>query len=310
MSDKQNTKYSIKPLIINELKGRFLEIPSKNKSKKRQILLIYGHHASIERMIGIAENLSEYGDVLMPDLPGFGGMDTFYKIKKKPNLDNLADYLATFIKLKYNDRQLTIGAMSFGFEIVTRMLQKYPELQPQVDLLVSLVGFSKYNDFKFKKSTLFLFKTVSTIFSWYIPSQILKHVFINGPVIKTCYKMVADKHVKMKDADIEERDKRIAFEIILWKCNDIRTYMYTGHTMITSDLTKIPVDVKMAHVSVIGDQYFNNEVVDQNLAKIYKDPMIFRATMANHAPTVISEAEDAAEFMPKDLRKILEKDPT
>lgn len=309
MGPRTKNSRTVKPLIINGLKGRVLSVPTTKKTSKREILLIYGHHASIERMLGIAENMAEYGNVTMPDLPGFGGMDSFYKIGEKPNLDKLADYLATFIKLKYKKRHLTIGAMSFGFEITTRMLQKYPELCKQVDLLVSLVGFSKYSDFKFKSRNLLTFKIVSRCFSFYLPSLFLKYIVLRGPIIRLSYYSVADKHVKMKDASKEERNERIKFEIVLWQCNDIRTYMYTGHTMLTSDLTRYSVDVPVAHVSVNGDQYFNNAQVAKNLKKIYKKVDVYKAKMPNHAPTVISEATEAAEFMPMPLRRLLERSP-
>lgn len=309
MSQRKKSNYTIKTLILNGLKGRILEVPAIKKTAKRDILLIYGHHASIERMYGIAENMAEYGNVTMPDLPGFGGMDSFYKLGEKPSLDKLADYLATFIKLKYKKKHLTIGAMSFGFEITTRMLQKYPELCNQVDLIVSLVGFSKYSDFKFKPKTLLMFKLVSRYFSFYIPSLFLKYLVLRGSIIRLSYLSVADKHVKMKDASNKERDERIKFEVGLWQCNDIRTYMYTGHTMLTADLTKEKVNVHVAHVSVSGDQYFNNMQVTKNLKKIYKKVDVFKAKMPNHAPTVISEASEAAEFMPMSLRKVLLKTP-
>src|SRR3982751_3045218 len=94
----------IRPLEMNGLTGRMLHMPAP-KNKKRDILLIYGHHSCLERMYGVAEDLNQYGAVTMPDLPGFGGMDSFYKIGMEPTLDNLADYLAAFIKLRYKGKK-------------------------------------------------------------------------------------------------------------------------------------------------------------------------------------------------------------
>ena len=53
------------------------------KNRDRNILLIYGHHAMLERWWGLVENLNLYGTVTMPDMPGFGGMDSFSKIGQK-----------------------------------------------------------------------------------------------------------------------------------------------------------------------------------------------------------------------------------
>src|SRR5687767_2102595 len=116
----------IVPLNMNGLRGRMLRVPTP-KNKNREILAIYGHHALIERWWGLIQNLNEFGGVTMPDLPGFGGMDSFNKIDQKPTIDNYADYLAAFIKMRYKRQRITILGISFGFVVATRMLQRYPE---------------------------------------------------------------------------------------------------------------------------------------------------------------------------------------
>ena len=40
-------------------------------------------------------------------LPGLGGMDSFYSIGLKPSLDNMADYVASFIKLSYKRKKVS-----------------------------------------------------------------------------------------------------------------------------------------------------------------------------------------------------------
>jgi hypothetical protein len=78
-SDKQKSSAGkIQPLVINGLHGRVLRLPANNnKYAGKDILMLYGLHSSIERMMGIVENVADYGNVTMPDLPGFGGMDRF-----------------------------------------------------------------------------------------------------------------------------------------------------------------------------------------------------------------------------------------
>lgn len=71
----------ILPLYMNGLSGRVIRLPAPPE-KKREILFIYGHHASLERIFGVAEYLNRYGAVTVPDLPGFGGMDSFTKLAK------------------------------------------------------------------------------------------------------------------------------------------------------------------------------------------------------------------------------------
>lgn len=301
-----NSEDYIVPLNMNGLRGRMLHIPSKNK-KKRNILLIYGHHSSIERMFGFAEELNKYGSVAMPDLPGFGGMESFYKIGEKPTLDNLADYLAAFVKMRYKRRRVTIIGMSFGFLVATRMLQRNPELASRVDTIISIVGFSHSEDFKFSKKNYLLMRYGASLFSNRFPAWIAKNFMLKGPFIRTTYRILADNHSKLKDADRAEQQRRIDFEVHLWKCNDIRTYMDTTVSMLTVDLCNKRVDLPLYHVSVEQDRYFDNHTVEQHLSVIYKKVTIFMASMPNHAPTVIANAEDAAPFITPKMRRLLSK---
>ena len=296
----------IATLIMNGLHGRMLYLPA-TTTKKREILLIYGHHASLERMFGLAEELSRYGTVTMPDLPGFGGMESFYKLKEKPTLDNMADYLASFIKLRYKRKRITILGMSFGFLIVTRMLQRYPELVNKVDLLVSIVGFAHYDDFKFKRRNYLLMRYTASIFSNYLPSLFVKHLILRGPLIRAVYGLQADSHSKLKDADKDEQKRRIDFEVLLWQCNDARTYMDTSITMFTVDNCDKQVNLPLHHIEVGDDRYLDNRIVEQHLSVIFSKVDIIKSSLSSHAPTVVADAKEAAPFVPAKLRRLLAK---
>ena len=293
-------------LNINGLRGRMLRLPAP-KGKDKELLVVYGHHASIERLYGLAQELNRYGAVTMPDLPGFGGMDSFYRIGKKPSLDNLADYLATFIKLRYKNKRITVMGMSLGFLIVTRMLQRYPDLAKKVDLLVSTVGFVHHDEFRFKRRNYLIFRYTSSFFSNWLPALFLKYVVLRPGIIRHTYNRVADTHSKLKDANEAEKKLRIDFEIVLWQSNDIRTYMDTSVTMLTADLCNMQVDLPVCHIAVKDDRYFNNDIVAQHLKIIYSKVTIMESVVSAHAPTVIATAKDIAPFMPQKLRRLLAK---
>jgi pimeloyl-ACP methyl ester carboxylesterase len=296
----------ISGLHVNGMRGRVLKLPAKNKRHaKKDMLLVYGHHSSIERMFSLAMHLSTYANITMPDLPGFGGMDSFYIINKKPTLDNMADYLATYIKLTYKTRPIAICGMSYGFLVVTRMLQKYPKMQKQVTLLVSLVGFSNKNDFHFKRSTYRTLKALSKFGSFAPVAFFVRHALFTKPVITMSYKIMASRHSKLKDAEATEQNRRIAFEVYLWKCNDARTYFATSHNFLTCDLTDIPVVHGLHHVTVAEDQYFDAKTVENNLLKIFKPVKTLIAVLPNHAPTVISDEREAAKLIPPPLQRVL-----
>lgn len=306
MAKKTNNDISefIVPLRMNGLRGRMLRLPAKD-SKTREILLVPGLHTSLERLFGLAEAATNYGAVTLPDLPGFGGMESFYKIGKKPSLDDFADYLAAFIKLRYKRRKVTIMAFSFGFLVTTKMLQKYPELAKKVDILISTVGFTHHEDFKFTKSTFMFFRYGSSFFSNRLPAAFLKYFVLRSAIIRLSYKLVEDSHAKLQDADAEERKKRVDFEVGLWKDNDIRTYMDVVTTMLTVNICDHQVDLPVYHVAVTNDRYFDNKLVEQHLKVIYKKVAITKSKTLAHAPTVIANASEAKAFIPPAISKLL-----
>lgn len=297
---------SVEPLVMNGLEGRMLYLPTRTK-KKREILLLYGQHASLERMYSLAHEFSRYGNVTLPDFPGFGGMQSFYKIGEKPNIDTMADYLAAFIKLRYNRKRLSIIGVSYGFIVATRMLQRYPELTRKVDIVVSVVGLVHHEDFKFLPKHLKLMRIITKVFSYRIPSLALKYIFLRSPFIRLTYRLVADKHAKLKDADSKERKRRVDFEIILWKINDIRTYMHTINGMLSIDLCNKSVKLPVYHVSVDGDQYFDNYKVEQHMRVIFQDYKEFKAILGAHMPTIVASSKEVAPLIPAGLRRLLSK---
>lgn len=303
----KNPQDFIAPLYMNHLHGRMLYLPPKNSRKRRQILLVYGHHASLERMFGLAEELNKYGAVTMPDLPGFGGMESFYKIGEKPTLDNLADYLAAFVKLRYKRRRVTIMGMSFGFLVVTRMLQRYPELAGKVDMLVSIVGFAHKQDFRFKKHNYLLLRYGLSLLSNRGPAWLVKTLVLRGPLIRATYALISKTNDKFLHTTKETYKQQVDFEVNLWRNNDPRTQAETAVSMLTVDLCDKRVDLPVYHTTVKNDRYFDNHMVIQHLNVIFNSVIEVPIKAAAHAPTVIAEAKDAAPFIPVKLRRVLAK---
>jgi len=294
----------LEPLNINGLQGRMLHAPAP-KGKNREFLFIYGHHSSLERMFGFAEALNRYGAVTMPDLPGLGGMESFYKISMKPSIDNMADYLAAFIKFRYKRRRISIIGLSLGFVVITRMLQKYPEIAERVDLLVSIVGFVHRDDFIFKRRNLYTLRYASGILAGRLPAWFIQQVLLRPTFIRTAYKLVENKHVKFKDADEAERERRINFEVGLWQINDVRTYMYISSRILNLDLCNSRVGLPVYHISVSPDHFFDHKVVEQHLGVIYDLATEIKSNMKGHSHTVIATAKDVAPFFPPKFRRLL-----
>lgn len=277
--------------------------------KKREILLIYGHHASLERLYGLAELLNDYGAVTMPDLPGFGGMDSFYKIGQKPTLDNMADYLAAFVKLRYRNKRVTIAALSFGFLVTTRMLQKHPEIAKQVDLLISFVGFTRYDEFNFSRSRYIFYRSLASVFSRRVPALFFHNVILHPVVIRTFYRHTHNARHKFDGLTTDVRKKVTDFEVHLWRCNDVRTHMDTSITMLTIDNCKVKVDLPVVHLFVKDDNYFDNQVVEQHMQVVFSGYQQIPVNVKGHSISVVANKKESEPLVPPKLRAILRKNP-
>jgi len=297
---------NIQPLNINGLRGRLLKMPATNKSQaKKEILMVYGSHPSIERMYGMAEVLADGGNVMMPDLPGMGGMDSFYKIGMKPTLDNMADYLATFVKLKYRNKKVTIVGVSLGFVIVTRMLQKYPDLTKRVNILISAVGFSHKDDFRFTRRRWRIYTAGSWALAHRIPAFLFKNIALHPSLIRAVYARTHNAKHKFKGIDSDTVSKLMEFEITLWRVNDVRTHWRMAYEMLSINNCDVQVDLPVHHISAEKDQYFDNAVVEQHMRIIYSDYINYPINPKAHSPSVIANKAAAQEYVPKKLRKVM-----
>jgi pimeloyl-ACP methyl ester carboxylesterase len=295
----------ISPLEINGLKGRLMRLPAP-KGKKRKILLVYGQHSSLERWRGLAEALNQYGAVTIPDIPGFGGMTSLYKAGKAATVENLADYLADFIRSKYKNQKITLIGMSLGFPIATRMLQKYPEMTEQVDMLVSVVGFCHHDDFVFTRSRQRFYKYASRFLSLRLTSAFYQSVFAAPWFIRRAYRYSRVAKEKFEGKDKAEFQETIEAETVLWRINDIRTQMRTNVEMFTLDNTAQKIELPVWHVAVANDRYFDNKSVAKHMRQVFSSFEMFTSHVESHAPSIISDMESAAAYLPKKLTQLFD----
>ena len=298
----------IVPLNINGLDGRMLKMPAP-KGKNREILLIYGHHAKLERWWGLAENLNELGSVTMPDLPGFGGMDSFYTIGRRPDIDTFADYLAAFIKLRYKRQRVTIVGISFGFIVVTRMLQRYPELVKKVDILVAIVGFMHKDDFLWPVRKRNLLRFGSRLFATRPVAILIRYVGLNKFVIKTFTKHMPNSKRRFADVTPEEFDKTVDFDVKIWQANDVRTHWLTTSEFLNVDNCSNRINLPVYHIVSSEEHYFNNEVVKQHMLIVFTRYTKYLAKSKAHTPSILADKKAMRPFVPPGLRRALNKKP-
>ncbi len=297
-------------LDINGLEGRMLRLksPGTRTAGNREILFIYGHHSSLERWWGLAQVLNRFGAVTMPDLPGFGGMDSFYTIGKKPTIDNMADYLAAFIKLRYRRKKVVIVGMSFGFAVATRMLQRYPELTKKVPLLVSAVGFAHKDDFTFSKLRYYTYRWGSKFFTFRPAAIFFRYTALNPTILRTFYGKTHNAKHKFALAETPEQVKRLQdIEVDLWHSNDVRTWVYTTNEFLKLDNCGKRVNVPVWHIAAKNDHYFDNHLVEQHMRVIFSDYHSAEVDLKAHAPSTIADEKEAAPLIPPALRSYLRR---
>ena len=294
------------PLNINKLEGRMMYAPS-TSDLNRNILLIYGHHAMLERWWSLVENLTAYGNVTMPDLPGFGGMDSFEKIGRKPDIDAFADYLAAFIKLRYKRKRITIIAISYGFVVTTRMLQKYPELAKKVDLLVSLVGFMHKDDFVYSLPRRRFYKYATRTFATRPSAFLIRYLALNRFVLTTLYSKLPNSKRRMIGVTPKEFNKTMEFEVKLWQANDVRTHWLTTSEFLGVDNCQYRVLLPVVHIVSKEDHYFNNDIVKEHMLIVFKGYKRYTANSKAHTPSVLANKKVVGVMLPVGLRRLLAK---
>lgn len=295
----------IEPLNLGGMHGRMLNVPAPRRYRGREILFIYGQHSSLERLWGFVEVLNRYGSVTVPDLPGFGGMDSFYSVNEKPTIDNMADYLATFIRWRYKNKRVIIAGLSYGFIVLTRMLQRYPELAKKVDLLICIVGFAHHDDFSFSRGRMAFFKYGSAFFTLRFPAWIFQHIVLQPLWIRLVYHHLHNAKSKFSDKDSEDFDKAMTAEIKLWRINDVRTQFFCYGEMFRLDNCTSRIDLPLHHVTVNADQYFDDDRAEQHLRVIFGDYHQYRANVETHSVSVVATKEEADVMVPRGLKRVL-----
>jgi pimeloyl-ACP methyl ester carboxylesterase len=254
-----------------------------------------------------ANNLREYGTVTMPDLPGFGGMESFSRIGKQPTIDNFADYLAAFVRLKYKRRRVTIIGISFGFVVATRMLQRYPELAKKVDILVSLVGFMHKDDFRFKPNNRKTMRLTARFFGMWLTARLIRYIGLNGPVIRTIYARLPAGKRRLSTMDPVEAREMLDFDVKLWQINDVSTHWRTTAEFLNLDNCKARIDLPVWHVGSKNDHYFDNGIIEQHMLVVFRGCTMVSIDAKAHTPNLLGDKTELGILLPARLRRVLAK---
>ncbi len=290
----------ILPIDINGMDGRYLRIEGVNRHTKKEILFIYDLEANLEKWWGLAVALANYGNLTMVDLPGLGGMDSFYSIGLKPTLNNMADYIASFIKLKYKRKRLSIVGVGFGFVLVTRMLQRNPDLTGKVNLLICLNGYAHKDDFIVKPLDKKIMQLYSTLFSDRLLAGILKISLYNTPALLVRYPL---KNFKSgKNGPSKEFMRQ--FKVDLIKNSDLRTRMFLKRELLKLDNCNLKLNIPLWHITTSNsDKKTDRRLAEQHFRVIFKDYHQMPAKVGRTIPLVLNDPKTAVKYLPGKVRR-------
>ncbi len=239
-------------------------------------------------------------------MPGFGGMDSFYKIGEKPTLDNMADYLATFVKLRYRNRRFTIAGVGYGFLVVTRMLQRYPDLTKKVDIAISISGMTKYDELTLSNMKRQLYNAVARTLSSRVASAFSRNLVMHPSMMRIYYDRLYRTN-KLQNLGTKELPKLIDKKINLWRINDTRTHMFTTSSLLKADTCQDRLNLPVIHIDFNGGRYVDNNTVEQHMRVIFTDYRHFIAESAPNAFSLLATKRSAKNAIPKDLKALLRK---
>lgn len=303
MRYKESSNF-IAPLNVNGLQGRVLRLPPA-RDRRREILFVYDRHASIEKWWPLLKQLGQFGAVTAPDLPGFGGMDSLITIEQRPNLDTMADYLAAFVKLRYNRRRLSIVAVGYGFVIVTRMLQRYPDLAKKVDYTISIAGYVHKDDLQLSRRKRITYLLLARLLSYSLPALLFRNVLLHPLVVRMWYRhQLRD----MPNATLAARKRKVTLlqqETLLWQMTDVRTTMQTLHDGLRLDNCTKQIALPVWHVQSPHDDAYDSHKIEQHLNVAYKQCTTYFTTQDAETLDMQHMPESMGILLPKKVRKLL-----
>lgn len=292
----------IVPININGMDGRLMRLENGNRHSKRELLLVYDINSNIEKWWGLVVALKNYANVTVVDLPGLGGMDSFYSIGLKPTLDNMADYLSSFIKLKYKRKTLSVMGIGFGFVALTRMLQRSPEIESKVDLVVCLNGYAHKDDLKFTKAKKQIRRAYSYLCSTKPISDIVRLTLFNRPFLEARYPI---SKMPSRRGGLSREFAR-QFKIDLIQATDFRTRMRLNIELLKLDNCKSRINKTLWHITTSrSDPEVDQKLIEQHFRVIFDQYNHLPTKIGGSMPIVLNDQKLALKFMPAKLRRQL-----
>lgn len=253
------------PLNMNRLHGRVYRVIS--RQSKKEILIVKDHVSTIEKWIPLSRKLIRFGNVTIPDIPGVGGMDSFSKIRDPISLERYADYLASFIRLRYKHKKIAIVCLGSGFVITTKMLQKYPSLQQKVELLFNVGGYISSDELNLSGFQKFELKLFSKILQIPLAFNLFRIASKTPPILGLLYlRLIREKNSSSK---LDNKNLR-SWEFDLKYC-DSRSFLKISRELLKTDNRQRKINLEICNIYDPNSKILKNNRVRKDLSNIFKE---------------------------------------
>ncbi len=291
----------IQPFFINGLEGRFIYYPSK-QNPKNNILIVYDIDSNIEKWWGLVIALSRFGNVTMMDLPGMGGMDSFYKIKQLPTVYNYGNYLAAFIKLRFRRKRLHLIGLGYGVAIITSMLNQNDNLVRKFISINSINGYIHHDDFILTR-----FNKIATTANYYLFALLPLSFLVKPFTLTNSY--LREKYVSgISSKNVKEFGKQFLERFIydLENETDLRTRFFIYHDLLKLDLCNKQYNIPFKHINIGSNNLkLANKFVEQHFRIVYRNYTYLPSKLVRKIPLVLNDPSIALKMLPNKLRKDL-----
>ena len=267
-----------------------------NRLSKNNILYIPDILSSLDLSWNIINLFHDYGNITAIDLPGIGGMEAFHLIKQKNKIDNFADYIASFIKLRYKNKKLIVVANGFGFIAITRTLQKYPILIKNIKIVVSINGISRYDALKLSFRKRAIIKLLA--FTGDLSKLIFLSFFKNQLMDMNLY--TNNKH-RIYLENLSKTDNKYMHKKLIE--NDYRTNVSMLNEIIKVDNCNKRLDLHLWNL-VLNDNCIDQKINEQHLRITYKK-YNHSLSQINYYDLISNRTNSLNQLIPTKLKKHL-----
>ena len=266
-------------------------------------MFVYGIHGSLERFYGVIHFLARFGRVIAPDLPGFGGMETLAKANRKQNLDNVADYLAEVLEREIPEGQITLVGLSYGFVVITRMLERQTVIANRSDMAISLMGLVDGQDLAMRGFKRFGAEVVTLLARTPVISVLYSAIVSSRWMLNLMYR---PNHPKMRALGRVKRAEFIEFESYLWRCNDLATWGRSLHELFHLSARAAQLPVPLFNIATKHDHWLDIATTEAHLRMEYAFVTTYSSDISNHGGVAYEDEQEAYAMIPREMATRLE----